>query len=91
MSSQATAGQVPDVYGQVHPVETPELIQTKLAEFDNAVAELVRNEEKDNTSLCRAVEKCPELLTKDFKLKFLRCEVFHVDLAVDVDLKPNLL
>jgi len=84
MSSEATVGQVADVYGQVHPAETPELIQTKLAEFDNAVAELLaRNQEKDSTSLCRAIEKCPDQLTNDFKLKFLRCEVFNVDLAVE--------
>ena len=83
MTSEATAGQVPDVYGQVHPVETPQLIKGKLKDFDAAVEELRKQKDDSHKSLFQAMEKCPELLTRDFKLMFLRCEVFNTDLAVE--------
>jgi len=71
-------GQQPDIYGQVHPEESAELISKKLIEFDAAV-EALSAQEKEN--ITKAVEKCPELLTEAFKLQFLRCEVFQEDLA----------
>ena len=64
----------PDQYGQSHPIENPDLISSKLKHFEDAVKEITKNE-KEN--LVRAQEKCPELLTDDFKLMFLRCEVFN--------------
>ncbi|CAB9500455.1 Transfer protein [Seminavis robusta] len=68
-----------DVYGQSHPVETPALLRDSLEAF-NALMEKIPEDKKVNAIL--AESKCPELVTDDFKLVFLRCEVFHVDLAV---------
>lgn len=73
MTSEATAGQVPDVYGQVHPVETPELIRTKRAEFETLL------DASNNKNIAKAREK--GLHTDAFVLQFLRCEVFNADLA----------
>jgi hypothetical protein len=78
MSSAATKGQVPDIYGQVHPNETPELIAQKQTEFDTEIEKLA-SDAKEN--LLQAQERCPELLTHDFKLMFLRCEVFNADVS----------
>lgn len=80
MSSEATtAGQIPDVmYGQCHPVETPQLLQDKLHEFRHELAKLPH----DDTQWARqAHDTCPQLCKDDFQLMFLRCEVFHADLA----------
>jgi hypothetical protein len=78
MSSAATEGQVPDIYGQVHPVETPELIAQKQLEFETEIEKLAADTKHN---LLQAQKQCPELLTHDFKLMFLRCEVFNADLA----------
>lgn len=72
----------PDIYGQVHPKETPQLIEASLVEFDTLVKGRVAANDKDDASLIEAIEKCPDQLTQDFKLGFLRCEVFAVDKAV---------
>jgi hypothetical protein len=66
---------VPDIYGQIHPMETDELISSSLRQFDLAV-NLLRND-----VVAVAERKCPHLLTPPFKLLFLRCEVFHVDVS----------
>lgn len=76
MTSEATQGQVPDVYGQVHPVETDELIERKLREFDEEVEKL-----PDKRNILSAQEKCPQFLTTEFKLMFLRSEVFNADVG----------
>jgi hypothetical protein len=67
-----------DIYGQIHPNETPSLVEEKLEEFDNAVAKIPQDEK---ANLWEAERKCPHLLTDDFKLMFLRCEVFNVDVS----------
>lgn len=82
MTSEATAGQIPDVYGQVHPVETPELLESKKVELEQEL-DLIPPEEK--TDWLEAQAKC-DFVGDDFKLKFLRCEVFNADVSASVEL-----
>lgn len=76
----ATTTEVPlkesDVYGQRHPIESRQLLEEKLIEFDEAVACLSGNE-----TVHIAGRRCPELLTSNFKLMFLRCECFKVQVC----------
>jgi hypothetical protein len=67
-----------DCYGQRHPIESEELIRSKLLEFDRHVARIPAAGKRQ---LLRARRQCPELLTDRFKLMFLRSEVFAADLA----------
>ena len=77
MSSEGgSVEQVPDVYGQVHPVETPELLHTKRLEFETL---LDRSNNFHNKHIVKAKEK--GLHTDELVLQFLRCEVFQVELA----------
>lgn len=78
LSAQGTtiARNPPDIYGQQHPIESDELIERSIAQFDENVAHL---SEKKRTSVSRAEDECPELLTNDLKLMFLRCEVFNAE------------
>ena len=78
MSSDVTVGLTPDVYGQVHPEETDDMIAQKLRAFEEEVEKLPADTKK---SIQQAQEKCPELLTKEFKLMFLRSEVFNADVS----------
>ena len=78
MSSDATQGQKPDVYGQLHPLETEDLVYQKRKEFEDELAKIPHGQKK---CLLQAQEKCPQLLNDDFKLKFLRCEVFNADVS----------
>jgi hypothetical protein len=84
MKIDANKGLQPDIYGQVHPVETSKLLRRKLEEFDNVVKERTQTEDDTNRGLYQALEKCPELLTKAFKLLFLRAVVFDIHEAVNV-------
>lgn len=87
MSSDVTAGKTPDLYGQVHPDETDEMVAAKLQALDEQVAKLLLTDNKKDASLeplRQAQIKCPHLLTRDFKLMFLRCEVFNADVSVPI-------
>ena len=81
MSSDATEGLTPDQYGQLHPNETAELVESKLKAFEEEVKKL---SDDDTKNLKEAQEKCPELLTDQFKLMFLRCEVFNADVSIQI-------
>jgi len=67
-----------DIYGQVILKETSELISTNLEKLDEEL-ERIPNAEKVAWAL--ANERCPQFITKEFKLKFLRCEIFDATLA----------
>jgi hypothetical protein len=84
MTNAATIEKEHDIYGQVHPIETPEMIVEKLQEFDNIVIERTVMMDDENKCLIQAHTECPELLTNTFKLYFLSCQVFNVDLAFGV-------
>jgi hypothetical protein len=64
----------PDIYGQRHPIESAELIQCKLQEFDLAVAAIPP---KSRQTIDIAEKQCPQLLTNQFKLLFLRCDCYN--------------
>lgn len=72
LSSQA------DMYGQIHPNETEEYVADALSKFNEY-------------QLCGAAREaslqCPKLLTNAMKLKFLRAEVFHVEVSVQTKLQ----
>mmetsp|Transcript_27368 Transcript_27368/g.57098 ORF Transcript_27368/g.57098 Transcript_27368/m.57098 type:complete len:372 (-) Transcript_27368:88-1203(-) len=60
--------------------ETPILIKKKISDFDKTLAKI---DPKKKIGCTLAEEKCPGLCEADFKLVFLRCEVFQVKLAVN--------
>jgi len=68
-----------DIYGQIHPVETPNLLKESLKEFETEVEQI---KPEKSASLRMAQQKCPQLLTDDFKLMFLRCECFRVKVGL---------
>jgi CRAL/TRIO domain len=78
MTNEATASSLPDIYGQIHPIEYPELFDTK---HDAFFIELAKLPSQKRANADMATQKCPELITKEFIRMFLRCEVFNADLA----------
>lgn len=78
---KAKADDSGDVYGQVHPEESERFCTEKLMEFD---AQLEALPKSDKGNVCEAEARCPELLTPSFKLMFLRCDVFQVDVSFDL-------
>lgn len=67
------------LYGQIHPVETPELIGHGQAALQDELEKL--SSEKKQGWL-KAKEKCPDIVNDEqHTLLFLRCEVFNADLA----------
>lgn len=68
-----------DMYGQRHPVENPDLIAAKLGELEEELSQL---SDEDSQGWTQAKAKCsPDLINDDFKLMFLRCEVFNADVS----------
>jgi hypothetical protein len=71
----------PDVYGQVHPIESDELVQRKLQELETHLAEIAQTAA---AAYGEAQTKCPQLIANDnFKLVLLRCEQFNAKLAAE--------
>jgi hypothetical protein len=67
-----------DIYNQIHPEETPELIAQSQAALHNELAKLPQEKK---AGWLQATEKCPELVKEDHTLMFLRCEVFNSDVS----------
>jgi CRAL/TRIO domain len=85
------AQQNPDMYGQIHPIETPELLRMKHDEFMSLLPTKLPSDIKTKTSSARnkmkdivgTDPKYPEwALKEDFVRMFLRCEVYNTELAV---------
>jgi len=68
----------PDMYGQYHPIETKDIIASKLVEFQQELDKLEPNKEAAKHHLWS---------DDSFRLLFLRCEVFHADRAAQRFLK----
>lgn len=67
------------LYGQTPtPTETPSLIEESMSSF----REMLEMDNDENSSWRLAEERCPNECRDEFKLVFLRCEVFRVKLAV---------
>lgn len=69
---------IDEMYDQKIPIEAPVLISSKLEELDRKLL-CISNEEKKEWMM--ALEKCPDLCDDNFRLMFLRCEVFNCTLA----------
>lgn len=67
-----------DIYNQIHPEETPELISKSQAALYDELEKIPLNKK---AGWLQAKEKCPHLTSEDHTLLFLRCEVFNADLA----------
>ena len=70
----------PDQFGQQHPIETPEIIETKLRELHEQLEHKIKPEKKKKVYE-QAKMKCPELVTDQDLLLFLRCEAFRVNVS----------
>lgn len=81
--TSANAGAVPTdldvLYGQTPtPKETPSLIEESMRSF----SEMLEMDKTENSNWLLAEKRCPHECRDEFKLIFLRCEVFRVELAV---------
>jgi len=67
------------MYGQRHPLETPELINDSL---ELLVEELWKLPDEDQSGTQKASIRCPDIIeSKEHRLMFLRCEQFNVDVS----------
>mmetsp|Transcript_24171 Transcript_24171/g.27594 ORF Transcript_24171/g.27594 Transcript_24171/m.27594 type:complete len:326 (-) Transcript_24171:142-1119(-) len=67
-----------ELYGQIIPEESPQFVESKLNELQIEL-DKIQNAEKADWTM--AMANCPQLCDDKFKLMFLRCEGFNIDLA----------
>jgi hypothetical protein len=83
----------PDVYGQIHPIETPAMVSRKLQQFRQALQSATTSRNVNDNGADEvtmewraakiALEEYSNLwATDEFLILFLRCELFHIPLAV---------
>ena len=70
----------PDQYGQRHPIESDAMITRKLVDLES---EIMKISKEKRAAYSLAKDRCPELLTDEFKLMFLRSEVFNADVSFE--------
>jgi hypothetical protein len=70
---------LPDIYGQIHPNETSDLISQQLIAFHEEINKLPA---ATKGALQQAQTKCPELLNDEFYVMFLRSEVYNADVCM---------
>lgn len=68
----------PDIYGQQHAIESPKCVSDSLRLLEKEITKLP---DDLRAGLDQAAVFCPELLTKEHQLMFLRCEQFNVDVS----------
>eukprot|EP00984_Skeletonema_dohrnii_P038981 scaffold42828_cov178-Skeletonema_dohrnii-CCMP3373.AAC.2 len=68
----------PDIYGQRHAIESSKCVGDSLRLLEKEITKLP---DDLRAGLDQAAVFCPELLTKEHSIMFLRCEQFNVDLA----------
>jgi hypothetical protein len=62
---EATVGQIPDIYGQFHPAETPELLERKLEEFVYEVDKIPPDQRK--YAIDRIIFLCQKVPSNAYK------------------------
>ena len=67
-----------DIYNQIHPEETPELISKSQAALEDELSKLSPDKK---AGWLQAKELCPHLVDEAHTLMFLRCEVFNADVS----------
>lgn len=69
----------PDLYGQMHAIETSKCISDSLRLLEKEIRKLP---EEKRSGMDHASVICPEIFeSKEHRLLFLRCEQFNIDLA----------
>ena len=69
----------PDMYGQKHAIESSKCVSDSLRLLEREITKLP---DDIRAGLDQAAIFCPELLTKEHKIMFLRCEQFKADVSV---------
>ena len=67
-----------DIYGQRHAIESSKCVGDSLRLLER---EILKLPDDLRAGLDQAAIFCPELITKEHKIMFLRCEQFNVDVS----------
>jgi len=74
----------PNQFGQSDPIETDEEVREALVEFDELLNDDDATPPSFKASYLRACQECPDIADNEaHKLRFLRCDLFQVQMAVN--------